>query len=677
MLTELGRLIPGIENPGRGGFAIGDFDGDGRDDIVVPGASGTAHFQVFGKGVDGIVSKQAVFLPDERLLRAMTVLIAGAPHLVTVSTDGMVRRFAGWPLAQAHSFDLGDGGFSAAAVGDIDNNGAMDLVVARSWGDFSGVHAYALATGALRWSIAALYPDDLMIAQLDGDPALEIVLAHTPGLVIDGATQATDWSYPDGFGEMLAGGRFQAGGGAQFVVGRDWEMLMTFQSSPWSPMWQVKYGDDISRVAAADLDGDGFDDILEGDGQWGTINVIDEQTHAVRLSIEHTGWGTSALAAWDAEGDGHPGIAFSPGEAYWPDGSDFTLASPVNGATRWRIPTGGLGPYHALAVGLVGGGTRMVYPVGLSFWGGWVEVDALSGQALWHSPSPDEEGGPFHRIVPVDAVYSPGGANGSLVLAGLAWSAVDSRLLSLDAQTHAIRWILDGTMLPAMERDVVAIAAVDLGGPPQIAACLNDTTSSRILLVDAESGAPGWLSISMSTADGECGVMAGRFSDSGNPLIVAVIDDSLRAYDAVTHTLAWFLQVPADGASLLEQGASGREFVVFEGTQLRFFDAATRTQLRAFDLGLPVAAVHQVRGDIRGLLVAAGGHLLVVDGISGVIRHATDYLGNNLGKGNRIATVDLGDGYQRVGIGSDEAVVRFRSYMGDGVFADGFEAVDD
>src|SRR5690606_22763494 len=33
-LHELGRLVPGFEQPGIGGFAIADFDGDGRDDLV-------------------------------------------------------------------------------------------------------------------------------------------------------------------------------------------------------------------------------------------------------------------------------------------------------------------------------------------------------------------------------------------------------------------------------------------------------------------------------------------------------------------------------------------------------------------------------------------------------------------------------------------------------------------
>lgn len=359
-LTELGRVIPSFDNPGNGGFAIGDFDRDGLDDMIVPGRSGTALFQVIGMGPNGLVSKQAVFVPDEDLVRVLAVPIASVPHVVTVSSAGTVRRYAGWPLTQAHAFQLEERSITAAAVGDIDRNGAMDLVVSTNWG-IDGIGAYALATGALRWSLEGMVANDILLAQLDADPALEIVLARTPGLVVDGATQAIDWSYPDGFGAYLASGRFPGGGGNEFVVARDWDRIMAFQSSPWSPMWDIKMFD-IDAVATADFDGDGFDDIIEGDGQWGQINVIDEHTHAIRLSIPHSGHGTSALAGWDPDGNGRPDIAFSPRMAYSIDMNLLTVASPVDGSTLWRIASGQYGPYQSLSVGRVASGTRLVYP---------------------------------------------------------------------------------------------------------------------------------------------------------------------------------------------------------------------------------------------------------------------------------------------------------------------------
>jgi hypothetical protein len=167
--------------------------------------------------------------------------------------------------------------------------------------------------------------------------------------------------------------------------------------------------------------------------------------------------------------------------------------------------------------------------------------------------------------------------------------------------------------------------------------------------------------------------MAGHFDDGASQLIVAVLPTSLRAFDAGTHLLAWTLPVAADGASLLADGVDGREFVVFSGSTLTFFDGATRTELRAFNVGGEVRAVRELR-DIHALLVAAGGKLLVLDGASGSIEASTDFLGNGLGAANQLAIEDAGGGSYLVGAGSDVGAFRYRVELGDAIFANGFDA---
>lgn len=670
MLAELGRSIPGYRWTSQAGLAVADFDRDGREDIVVPGNAGTSLFQVLGFEGGELVVKQAVFTPDAQLARIIAVPIAGVPHLVTVSTEGVVRRFAGWPLVEAHVFDVAHH-VGAAAIGDIDGNGALDLVLASNWWPSTGVYAYALATGELRWNLPA-NANDILIGQFDGDPAQEIVFAATPGQVIDGITLATDWSYPDGFGHYLARGRFQAGGGNQFVVGRDWGLLMAFQSAPWSPVWDLKF-DDIDAVVTFDLDSDGFDDIIEGGGQSSDIHIIDGETHAIRLAIAHDGSGIGGLATWDPDGDGKADIAFAPEHASL-NGATFTLSNSLNGLTLDTLRTTRTGPYRDLALARVGDGTRLVFPASVPgyFDGIWIETDALTGQVLWQSPAAEGMDDVF-AVSPSGAVYSRDGSGGMLlVLAGEGVWEEQNRLIALDAQTHEVRWTLEAVNVEALRRQMRDMRALELPSGPAIAACVGAYADTNVLLVDAASGALLWVSSDIAANDDECSLMAGRFGD-GNPLVVAVLPDALHAYDAVTHALAWTLQVPAAGASLLERGVSGREFVVFEGSTLRFHDAATRAELRMFDLGLPIQSVRQA-GDIHGLLVAAGGHLLLVDGANGAIRQATDYLGSNLAVGNRIASADLGGGYLHIGVGSDGGVIRYQLYAGDGIFDDGFES---
>ena len=680
-LSELGRLVSGSEQPGDGGYAIADFDGDGRDDLVVPSRSVTALFQVYGMDTGGIVSKQAVLVPDARFTRVIAIEGVDGPELATISGTGVVRRFAGWPLAEVQALDLGAQDLVSAAIGDIDDDGELDLVVSDA--STSRLSAHVLATGVLRWELENVHAEDLMLAQLDADAALEIVAASVPGVVIDGATQAVDWSWPAGFGAYLAPGRFQPGGGAQFVAAETWFRFTVFQSAPWQALWQAELGD-IEAIHAADLDGDGIDEIIEGDGQWGDVHVYDSATQSVRFTIPRATPGMNALDDWDADGDGMGDIVFSPQAAYHPDEALVGLYDRTNGAPIWEVPNRRPGPYHQLAIGPVGGTTpSIVFAAHAQLEQGpavgpWVQLDAESGAERWQSPTPTDPAHPFAMRPRVTRIVDAAGPSPQLLLAGEAWGYA-VRYVSLDAATRAVRWSLDYTDWPALEyRDLVDVKEVHHGGSLALVSCHDLTNGSRLFMMDAHTGAPLWESVVMSFNSLGClDVLAGPFEKGGDPLVAAVFPESIRAFNASTHLLEWIFTVESDGASLIEGGVDGHELVVFQGSHLRFYHAASRTLLRQFDLGMAVTALSETDGDIHHLLVAAGGHLLLVDGTNGSVLQISDYLGYGLAQGNELAIQKVGSSTYLVAAGSASGVFRYRLALDERVFDDGFEPIVD
>src|SRR4249919_1397132 len=101
--SELGHDYPafGANQPT---FAVGDFDGDGRDDFAFAGETGQAGFWalfVVGKDASGtMVFKQQSLIPDPQIVRTLIVpQSSGAPHALTIAADGTAREYAGWPLA--------------------------------------------------------------------------------------------------------------------------------------------------------------------------------------------------------------------------------------------------------------------------------------------------------------------------------------------------------------------------------------------------------------------------------------------------------------------------------------------------------------------------------------------------------------------------------------------------
>jgi hypothetical protein len=684
---ELGRSIPGFSEAGAGGFAVADFDDDSQPDLAIPETNGgSALVEVLGETGSGLGAKQFVLLPDTSLVRVLVSHSNGAPRLYTIADDGTVRELGGWPLAELRNFHIDGGATLGAAIGDIDADGNEELVVTAPTSSSGGafVAAYDLASGTQRWTLPGIGGTDVLLEQLDADAAPEIVIAGVPGVILDGATQTTDWSYEDGFGSYLAGGHFETTGGAQFVAARDWDFFTVFQSAPYSPVWDTSVFD-IDAIATADIDGDGFDEIVEGDGQWGSINVYDGQSHDIRLSIPHSAWGVSALAIGGFGAGGADSIAFASRQAVLDGEELMRVVDASNGANEWEIDATMPGPYSPVALGDVdgNGSSEFLYASeGNGYSQGVIEqVDAVSGTSEWESPIENGNANDPYYMSPVALSVLPGigGAAGRIIVAGT--SLYSGRILGVDGASHDVLYQI-GTYAagPMNDRYLADMVTTDLDddGTPDIAVCTyaadTGTSGVRLFVFSSADGSLTWESIAMGSGFDVCnGVMAGHFDDGASQLIVAVLPTSLRAFDAQTHLLAWTLPVAADGATLLAHGVDGREIVVFSGSTLTFFDAATRTELRQVDVGAEVRAVREPR-DIRTLIVAAGGKLLLVDGISGNVAASTEFLGNGLGAANQLAIEEASAGSYLIGVGSDVGAFRYRIALSDAIFMNGFDA---
>ena len=661
-VVELGRLSLGFIPVLRGPFAIADFDADGAEDIVMAGGAGTdALLQVFGRRAGAYVSKQMLVIPSSGAVRVVARTQAGHPHLFAMAADGRGYEFTGWPLHRVRAFDV-DASIGGFAIGDVDNDGNDELVVTTAWPD--GVQVFDLATLALKWADPTVHGSDLLLTQLDADPALEIVVAGTPGMILDGATHATEWTYKDGFGDYLA--PYHGGGTPQFLAANAWDVMTVFQGQAYSPLWDVSVFN-IGAVATYDFDGDGKDEIIEGDAQWGAVNVYDGRTHALALSIPHDAHSSAAVGAVDLEHDGAKDIAFASNDNSYGDQEVFALYDAVDGSTKWRLDRGPSAPYAGVSVtGGASGVLRFLFGATRAFptETTWVQLDGLSGASLWRS-APDDEVLPDNPVASIPLPDS--GAGTGFVVAGER-SYVPA-IVAVDDATHAVRWQLDGaTGHPLEDRHVVGMAAVPraAGTPDTGVACVQQSGGgARLFTFALASGQPGWESVQMSSP---CvGVMADDFG--GSRLLVAVLRGALRAYDASTHLLAWSLPETIDGATVLN-GIAGREFVVFSGSQLLFHDAATRTVLRQFDLAQPIDAVQQL-DDIHSLIVAAGGYLLLVDGATGQVRATSEFLGSDLGAGNQLATKAV-NGKWFVGAASSAGAFRYLVAI-DALFTNGFD----
>ena len=684
--VQLGQRVDSVWSAATSRFATLDIDGDGFEDLVFAGVSGSPILFAIGKRADETIGfKMAkIAAADGALSRVLAWTPAGTstPHVLTVAQSGVVRDYSGWPLTEQRQFSV-TGNATAAAVGDVDNDGVDDLLVTTQ----SGLYAYSLANGLPEWNYPVADSRDLALVQLDADPALEIILAGpVPGIVLDGATRATDWQYIDGYGSRLATGALLGSGGVQWVGAADWNLFTVFRATPWSPLWSGSTSHDIGAIATARVDGSGRDVIVQGDGQWGKVHVIDSATHQERFQVPNDGYGISAVAGVDFDGNGIDEIAFASAQTSQ-DGPLLTIASGQNGAVTWQffpIPY----PFVATALGDVDGDGHVELVAASAAENSHSTIvifDAETGTEEWRSPAAignvDE---PLYLSVATIALVPHAVGQGmDIVLAGSA--IYDGRIVVLDGTTRDVRLQIGGYFTgPMVSRYVRDMALIDFnndGVQDYVAATEASSTGSQAALLQVFSGVDGstlWTSVAMGSGFATINGVLVAEPPVGMPgkRLVAVLPASLRAYDTSTGLLSWTIATTNDGAHYIPNGTGGAELAVYSADSgaVTFYSADTQANLRSYSLPAPLSVVTSLGGDLHSLVVATADALALVDGESGVIKSATDYLGPFPPIGSRIASIGDASSSWTIATGTEAALYRYRLQLGDAIFANSFES---
>ncbi len=334
---------------GTGGVALGDLDGDGRNEVC---AAGTAHAVVCVDGQTGALVWAA----------GSTLNTYGCPALADLDGDGLSEVVFGAQVF-AHDGTLlaeGTGGIggSSAAISvpvDWDGDGLMEIA--------AGNTIYRM-DGSILWSEGTDgYP---AIGDFDGDglPDLVVVGGGTARLVLNDFTEAWSLALPGGGNGGPPTVADFDGDGAPEVGIAD---LSTYAlvDTDGTILWTAPTEDDSSSQTGSsvfDFEGDGAAEVVYADEH--TLFIYDGATGAVRARMDDHASGTlmEYPVIADVDGDGSTEIVVPSNDMWWEGWTGITVIGDAHGSWAPARPIWNQHAYHITNVESDGGIPRTQQP---------------------------------------------------------------------------------------------------------------------------------------------------------------------------------------------------------------------------------------------------------------------------------------------------------------------------
>jgi outer membrane protein assembly factor BamB len=158
--------------------------------------------------------------------------------------------------------------WSSAAIGDVDGDGALEVVVGS---DDKNVYVLDGATGAEKWRFATLarVRSSPTLADIDGDGQLEIVIGSNQIYALDARARRRKWAYTlqTTTFSSAAIGDIDGDGDLEVVVGSYDNIVYALSGRTGALKWSFFAGNQVeSSPALGDIDGDGEVEVVFGAG---------------------------------------------------------------------------------------------------------------------------------------------------------------------------------------------------------------------------------------------------------------------------------------------------------------------------------------------------------------------------------------------------------------------------
>jgi hypothetical protein len=462
------------------------------------------------------------------------------PEIVVTLADGRIYLYDFATKAELGYVNIGINGLTASALADLNGDGLAEFIVTTA----NDLFVFNSA-GNLLWQVLGAGGVDVVVGQMDNDPALEI--ATTSGKVVDAGTHAVQWTRNTGFGVHLALAPFPGENYQQLIEAESWQFVYSYDIARQLPRWSINTPQDIGAIQVADVDGDGIPEIIIGDGQWGNVHVHDLVTQAQKWAVNNPQHGVTNIAVGDVDGDHVADLLWGAG--WTSTGPDYLYIANTTGTHSIKWQSIDLqGPFIGPAIG---------------------DLDGDGQQELVVCSRSSNSGYDSGRILVFDLATLALRGTSAPVVNNLAWSGVNGSAYLYDgaieiydfnaSNTFTRNWT-NATRPSGSPFNFIEVADLDGNGTRKIIG--GNTVASTgspgvyVYVYDYPSGTNSWRSVNLASSfNGVTGLVVDDLDGNGSKEIAALVSTGdLYTFDGPTRQLRNLFQ--STGYSLLSNKAS-------------------------------------------------------------------------------------------------------------------------
>ncbi len=337
---------------GRTGMHPVDLDGDGQVEIVLGTSSST-----FGANSGWMIAeydqestqRNWIEWSSEQYASGIgslaVVNIEGAYKILVGLGNGKLLVYDGISRGLEREIDVASSAINAIVYNDADNDDKAEILVLTS----SDFHLL----DPISWAAVAHYPyggRDVVVGNVDADAQLEIILSGGQVLSIESGMEAVEWDFGVfGPGRYLDLSDIDGDGNEEIISARDWYYIDVYDGESQSPIRQFNTDHDIHALLMADITGDGRDELIYGDAQWGDIHILNPRSGVEIDTIANPEHGITRIAIADIDLDGNLELMWGAG--WTSTGKDVFYVHDLTTGVNDFTSTDLVGPFEAVTLG--------------------------------------------------------------------------------------------------------------------------------------------------------------------------------------------------------------------------------------------------------------------------------------------------------------------------------------